>query len=74
MKKLFVVALLAIAGATSAMAGINPGPNGDSHFEIFRIECPDGFVYEKVILVSNSSSSQDLREFRTYMENTICSD
>ena len=72
MKKVLAIALLAIAGATSAYAGAgaNLGPSG-YHYEFFRIECPDGFVYEKIILVQDGC---DVDHFRKSMENTLCSE
>ncbi len=55
MKKLFVVALLAIAGATSAMAG--------SHTESIRIECLDGFVYEDEIEVDDNATEEQVQDY-----------
>lgn len=70
MKKVLAIAILAIAGATSTYAGVNPGQSG-YHYETFRVECPDGFVYEKIILVQDGT---DVNEFKVYMENTLCSE
>lgn len=74
MKKLITAAILAIACFSSASAVVdNPGP-GNYHYEYVRIECPDGFVYEKFILVSNGAGPGDVESFKKYMENSLCNE
>ncbi len=66
MKKLFVVALLAIAGATSAMAG----DGGYVHH--VRVACEGELVFEKDALIAEDASSEAIERYHKELLDIFC--